>query len=64
MYVSRADTVKELIARICNSETYDQISDRVGYSLANSCRLWVMEGDTDFQDVMEALDSKKMPTEI
>ena len=48
VYVSRADTVKELIARICNSETYDQISDKVGYSLANSCRLWVMEGDTDF----------------
>ena len=48
VYVSRADTVKELIARICSSEAYDGISDKVGYALAHSCRLWVMEGDTDF----------------
>ena len=48
VYISRADTVKELISRICSSSIYEEISDKVGYNLANSCRLWVMEGDTDF----------------
>lgn len=28
------------------------------------CRLWKMEGDTNIQDVEEALDSKNLPCEI
>lgn len=48
VYVSRADSVKELISRICNSTLYDELCDKVGLGLAVSCRLWVMEGDTEF----------------
>ena len=64
VYVSRADTVKEMITRICNSTIYDEVSDKIGHNLISACRLWVMEGDTDFQDVVDALDGKNMPTEI
>jgi len=48
VYVSRGDTVKELIARACNSAYFDEVSEKIGGFLARSCRMWVMEGDTDF----------------
>ena len=64
IFVSRSDTVKEFISRICHSDVYEDSSEKLGGFLARSCRLWVMEGDTDYQDVKEALDSANMPTEI
>ena len=34
VYVSRADTVKELISRICNSQIFDSNSEKMGQYLA------------------------------
>ena len=63
-YVSRSDTVKDFITRVCNSDAFNESSDKLGGFLSRSCRMWVMEGDTDFQDVQEGLDGANMPTEI
>ena len=48
IYCSRADTVKELISRICSTDEFNELSDRLAEDLANNCRLWKMEGDETF----------------
>ena len=51
VYCSRTDTVKELISKICGSATFSKTGQNTPEELANSCRLWKIEGDETIEDI-------------
>ena len=69
--VSRADTVKELVHKLCESIDFQKVSRKRDKSveLQELCRIWKFEGQDTFADCQQAIemvrgDTSKLPVQV
>ena len=69
IYVSRSDTVKEVLMKCCESKNISDAASMPSGALSTFCRLWKFEGQETFADIKEALEDvgsnmDKLPIEV
>jgi hypothetical protein len=69
IYVSRSDTIKEVLVKCYESNAFATNSEQSAGYFTNLGRLWKFEGQESFADIKEALEdiggnTDKLPIEV